>query len=787
MSGPQPATPAVDRDNIRLLADIAGIIGSSRGPDETLQRIVEQVASRFGVEVCSVYLLNDNENELALEATVGLNPDAVHSIHMKLHEGLTGLVLENMVPVFVIDPASHERYKFFEGSGEEIYKTFLGVPLVYHQQPVGVLVVQTVKESAVTEADIPVFSAIAGQIAATVAYTGLVEDLKTVRGRQKTPEGIPSKGERQKETRKGFLRGIAVSPGIAEGRACYLGESIGFDQIKDEEPKDVSLEVERLQKAFKRSEEKILELTGAAGDLSMQDQAILESHVMFLRDRAFQKKIIAQIEVGHGAEYALKLVVREYVELFQNMDDQYLRERSADIEHIGRRVLRNLFGIEGQQARQFKSDTIIIASDISPVDLVGLRQDHLTGIVLARGGETSHSAILAKSFEIPMVVGAKEILEVVKENDFLIVDGTSGLVFDNPPQVIVDEFAHLRTEKADQWRRLDLLREAEAATKDGREIKLGANIGLLSDLEFVKKYGADHIGLYRTEFPFLARKDFPSEEEQYLLYEKIVRGAEHRSVTIRTLDVGGDKFLSYLDSPKEANPYLGWRSIRVSLGLDDVFRTQIRAILRASAVGKVRILLPMITSVSEVRKSLDILEEEKGSLFGRNMSFDKEILVGTMVEVPAAVRILDRLLRYVDFVSIGTNDLIQYLLAVDRNNEKVANIYNPLHPAVISAIADIVSTCKRYNKEVSICGEAAGNPQCAYLFLAMGVDRLSMAPASIPVIKDFVRKVTLEDANNALRLALSMEDTEEVAALMEQTLGNVVGEPIIYMGSHLDQ
>ena len=775
MTGFQPATPAMDRDNIRLLADIAGIIGSSRGPDETLQRIVEQVASRFNVEVCSVYLLDEEEDELVLEATVGLNPYAVDTIHMKLHEGLTGLVLEEMGPVFVVDPATHERYKFFQGSGEEIYKTFLGLPLVYLQHTVGVLVVQTVNESAVTEADIPVFSAIAGQIAATVAYTGLVEDLKTARDGPKPVEGAPSQVERKRKARKGFLRGIAVSPGIAEGRAHYFGKSIGFDQIKDEEPKDVCLEIERLHKALKGAEQEILEVTGSARELSTEDQAILEAHVMLQRDKAFQKKITTHVKSGRSAEYALKLVVQEYVERFHDMDDPYLRERGADIENVGRWVLQSLFGIEGRQVRQFKSDTIIIASDISPVDLVSLRQEHLSGIVLARGGKTSHSAILAKSFEIPMVVGAKEILEVVKENDFLIVDGTSGLVFDNPPQVIVDEFAHLKTEKAEQWRRLDRLRDAKAATKDGWEVKLGANIGLLSDLALVKKYGADHIGLYRTEFPFLARKDFPSEDEQSLLYEKIVQGADERSVTIRTLDVGGDKFLSYLDSPKEANPYLGWRSIRVSLGLDEIFRTQIRAILRASAVGKVRVLLPMITSVSEVRKSLDIVEEEKSSLMDRGMSFDQDVPVGIMVEVPAAVRILDKLLRYVDFVSIGTNDLIQYLLAVDRNNEKVANIYNPLHPAVVSAMADIVSTCKRYDKGVSICGEAASTPQCAYLFLAMGVDRLSMAPASVPVIKDFVRKVTLADAKETFGLALAMEDTEEVAGLMDQTLESVAG------------
>jgi len=530
------------RDNIRLLADIASIIGTSRGPDETLQRIVEQVAARFGVEVCSVYLLNDNENELVLEATVGLNPDAVDTIHMKIHEGLTGLVLEDMAPVFEVDPAAHDRYKFFEGSGEEIYKTFLGVPLVYLQRTVGVLVVQTVKETAVTEADIPVFS-----------------------------------------------------------------------------------------------------------------------------------------------------------------------------------------------------------------------------------------AILAKSFEIPMVVGAKDILEVVKENDFLIVDGTSGLVFDNPPQAIMDEFAHLKTEKAEQWRRLDLLRDQEARTKDGFEIRLGANIGLLSDLELVKKYGADHIGLYRTEFPFLARKDFPSEEEQAALYRKIVEGAGNRPVTIRTLDVGGDKFLSYLDSPKEQNPFLGWRSIRVSLAMDDMFRTQLRAILGASAFGKASLLFPMITSVREVRRSLEILSEEKEALRGRGIVFDENMAVGVMVEVPAALGILDKLLRYVDFVSIGTNDLVQYLLAVDRNNEKVAVLYNPLHPAVIKAISEVLATCRTLGKPVSICGEAAADLQSAFLFLAMEADRLSMNAASVPIVKDFLRKASLAEAKGVLKQVLEMDDTEEIVALVDGIVKEING------------
>ncbi len=503
-------------------------------------------------------------------------------------------------------------------------------------------------------------------------------------------------------------------------------------------------------------------------DLSGQDEAILDVHLMSLKDRAFKDKITAQITQGYCAEYALKKVVLDYMDLFSRMDDPYLRERSSDIKDIGKRILRNLLGHEGQPTRKFTKETVLIASDISPVDLVGLRQKNLKGIVLSRGGKTSHAVILARSFEIPMVINVKDIVENVNENDFLILDGTSGLVFSKPPQTIIEEYARLRAEKSNQVQRLDALRELAAETKDDYKIRLGANIGLLSDLELVKKYGADHIGLYRTEFPFLARKEFPSEEEQFLLYKKIVQGASGLPVTIRTLDVGGDKFLSYLDYPREQNPYLGWRSIRVSLELDDIFRNQIRAILKTSAFGQIKILFPMITSVSEVRRIIAILDEEKVLLEQEEIPFDKGIKIGIMIEVPAAVRILDRLLRHVDFVSVGTNDLIQYTLAVDRNNEKVAALYNPLHPAVISTIVDIVSVCKEKSKDVSICGEAASNPWCAYLFLAMETDQLSMNPASIPIIKDLIRRVKLTDAKEALNKVLKMEDAGEIAACLEK-------------------
>ncbi|OEU77995.1 MAG: phosphoenolpyruvate--protein phosphotransferase [Desulfobacterales bacterium S5133MH4] len=766
------STEELHNEGMSIVGEIGRIITDSGRPQDTLQKIVELVAGKFDTDVCSIYLFDAGKHNLVLKATVGLSKESIGKIRMSIHEGLTGLVLEEMKPVFVVNPSLHPRYKFFEGSGEEVYRTFIGVPLVYHKDILGVLVVQTLRETGVSEVDINVFSTIASQISATAAYRGLLEDLKKKKDETRDLKKRLSKAQdskiQKKDKKKDLLRGLPVSCGFAEGHASYLGKSIGFDEIDPEETDEVESEVRRLENAFGRSQEEIAQLSSSVQDLSDGDEAILEVHHMALQDKAFRNKTIAYIRGGYGAEYALKKAVFDYLELFSKMDDPYLRERGSDIEHVGKRVLRNLLGLGGSSAKKFNKATIIIASDISPTDIVALRQENLKAIVLSKGGETSHAAILARSFEIPMVIGVKEVVESVREDDFLIVDGTSGVVFPKPFKEIIDEYQRLRDEKAQHDHRLSAIRDLPATTIDGHEIMLGANIGLLSDLELVEKYGAGHIGLYRTEFPFLAREQFPSEDEQFTLYKKMVEGAQGKEVTIRTLDVGGDKFLSYLDYPKEQNPYLGWRSIRVSLELDDIFRHQIRAILRASAFGNVKLLFPMITSVEEVRKIICLLDEEKHFLREEGIPFDRKIRTGILIEVPAAVKILDKLLRYVDCVSIGTNDLIQYTLAVDRNNPRVASLYNPLHPAVIATILEVVSICKTNNRSVSICGEAASNPKCAYLFLGMETDQLSMNAASVPIIKDLVRRVRLTDAKNALDKVLRMEDAEEIAAFLEE-------------------
>ena len=762
---------SIQNARLPIIDKISRIISDSIKPENTLQKIVNLIAEEFNVDVCSIYLLNPDKNHLVLRATVGLRWKSIDKIRMGIHEGLTGLVLEKMRPVFVINPSHHQRYKYFQETGEEAYKSFLGVPLIYHQDTLGVLVIQTLLETAISESDINVFLTIASQISATAAYTGLLNSLKMEKEQSQVLQKKLSHftgGNQAAEKTRDLLRGLPVSAGFGEGCAQYLGENIGFDEVDLEKSGDIDSESKRLEEAFRRSREELSLLIKNAKDLSTEEKAVLDVQRMSLEDRDFTKKVVTRIREGYGAEYALKKVVMDYLEIFSRMEDPYLRERGRDIEDAGKSVLRNLLGIGGASTKNFEKETIIIASDVSPTDIVALRHENLKAIVLTKGGRTSHAVILARSFEIPMVIGAKETVERVKKDDFLIVDGTSGLVFVRPTKEIIAEYQRLKDEKAKLDSRLNSLKELPATTIDGHQIILGANIGLLSDLELVEKYGAENVGLYRTEFPFLAREKFPSEEAQFQLYKKIAEGVHKKEVVIRTLDVGGDKFLSYFDYPREKNPYLGWRSIRVSLELDHIFRSQIRAILRASAFGNIKVMFPMITSVKKIKQISSILEEEKISLKENKIFFDEEMKIGIMVEVPAAVKILDRLLRYVDFVSIGTNDLIQYTLAVDRNNPKVASLYNPLHPAVISTILEIVSICKKKGKSVCICGEAASNPKCAYLFLAMEVDQLSMNPASVPVIKDLIRTSTLKEAKTTLNHVLEMEDDDNIVDFLDK-------------------
>jgi phosphotransferase system, enzyme I, PtsP len=780
---------AFEERGISIIDDVGRIISVSSSPADTLHEVVRLIANQFGVDVCSIYVVEEEKNRLSLAATVGLNEEMVGRLYMGLDEGLTGLVLKRLKPLFVKDPASHPRYKYIEGSGEERYHNFLGLPLVYHGEALGVLVIQTVDEGAIDESDVVIFSMVASQIAGVAAYANLLRDMKkkAVPDLEEADTALRRQKEIDRIGKRDMLRGVPVSAGFGEGYAHYLRESIGFSDVYLHEADDVDHEISRFENALKRSEAQVERLcSDVKSEVSPEDEEILRTYLKYLHDSGLKNKIIAHIRRRYAAEYALKEVIFEYVRLFSRMEDPYLRERGLDIENVGKRILQNLLGFEDEAPKRFAEKTIVIASSISPGELVHLRQENLKGIIVSKGGEASHVAILARSFEIPMVVISRALLREVEEHDLLIMDGRSGVIYHEPSDIIIREYERLEDEKARQYGRLETIRPMKALTPDGFEVRLGANISLLSDFELVEKYGADHIGLYRTEFPFLVRERFPSEREQVELYRRVLAAANGKDVTMRTLDVGGDKFLSYLDYPREDNPFLGWRSIRVSLELRDVFREQIRAILRASAFGHLKILFPMISSVREIKDTLSILDEEKSRLRGKGIPFDDTIKVGLLLEVPAAAVILEKMLKYVDFVSVGTNDLIQFILAVDRNNQKVAPIFNPLHPAVISTIMDIASVCRKNDKPMVICGEAAANPKCAYLYLAMGIDQLSMNAPSVPIIKHIIRNVRLTDAREVLAAALSMEETDDIEALVDERVSLVLNDLVAdgHAGSH---
>jgi phosphotransferase system enzyme I (PtsP) len=740
------------RDDIRILGEIGKIITEFDNPEEVLAKIVSRIAFRFNVDVCSIYLIDQQSGQLILRATQGLNSQVVDFLRMDINEGLTGWVIERMEPVFTTNPVQHPRFKFYKESGEEIYQTYLGVPLVYRNVPQGVMVLQTKSIDAISKKDIPVFSTIAIQISTAVLYSGLLERKETK--------------NKKRHRKQSILHGIAVSPGIAKGYVHFYGENFGFYMVNYEETENIQYEIDQLEMAFSKALTEIKNMAAQVKTLSGQNDAILEAHIMLLKDPSFKKKVLIQIQKGIRAAYALKKVVIEYLEIFSQMEDRYLKERGADLEDIGRRVLRHLLGIKSSVIGTLSKDTILITSDLSPIDLVSMKQNRLKAIVLSRGGRTSHTVILAASFELPMVIGVREIFDTVNEDDYIIIDGYTGLVFKDPPEPIIEEYDRLIKAKSVSRETI----QSPAITKDNFRVYTGANIGMIPDLALMERNGADHIGLYRTEFPFLVRRELPTEEEQFETYQSIILGAKGRPVTIRTLDIGGDKFLSYLEYPKEDNPFLGWRSIRVSLELESIFRTQIRAILRAACSGDARILFPMISSIDEIRQIITIMDQEKQKLHVESINFDPDIPFGIMVEVPGIVRILDRAIHYVDFVSVGTNDLIQYMLAVDRNNQKVAGLYDPLHPSVIEIIRDVAQICQQSNKPVSICGESASNIHCAYLFIGMNIDTLSMNPASVPEIKRMICEINQKEALSDLNKVLQMEDSKAIKEYLECVL-----------------
>jgi phosphotransferase system enzyme I (PtsP) len=766
------------RPHLDILEDISTLISHSHDLQETLESIVATVADRMQTEVCSIYILDRDKNRLTLRATMGLDPESVGKVSMGTGEGLTGLVIEKMKPVMVADTLAHPRYKYFPETHEEHFHSFLGVPLIERKLPIGVLVVQTSRRREFSRDEIRLLTTISAQAASIIVQARLAESLRNKEQERKALQKRMNEamrklrsyegGRRDKATKSrqrwhGRLDGLAASPGFGRGKAFVLQPRMDLNAIKKERARSPKREMERFRGAVERGIEQINVVKNRMQQLiSKEESAIFDVYRLILEDPAIIHQIEAQIvDEGVVAEYAVKVVFEAYLQSIANIDDSYLRERVTDVKDAAQRLLENLSGVS--QPYDVPDDAVLVAEDLSPADLSMLEGDKFKGIALATGGVTSHASILAKSFEIPSVVAIEDLLQSVHQGDLVIIDGNAGSVHVNPSAEVIREYDRLERDYAELNRELGELKNLPAETTDGHRVSLYANVGLLSDIAFAQLHGAQGIGLYRTEIPFLSHRDFPSEDEQFALYSRVVESMAGKPVTIRTLDIGADKYPSYMRSvAAEPNPFLGWRSIRISLEVEEIFKTQLRAILRAGDLGRVRMLIPMISSLEEILKVKEILAEAKNELEGEGTPYDRQMELGIMVEVPAAVELASRFLREVDFLSIGTNDLIQYILAVDRSNRKVASLYEPLHPAVLSALNVTIEAGKREGKRVGMCGEMAGDPLCAVLLLGMGLEEFSMGSLYIPVIKKAIRSISYQTAKATAQIVLEMDTMGEI-------------------------
>ena len=575
------------------------------------------------------------------------------------------------------------------------------------------------------------------------------------------------------------LKGINASPGICIGKT-YVVDKGGVDVIEKYYIQDEKLkkEINRFKAAVKKSKDELRTIIDDSPD-ELKKAHILETHMVLLKDKMLYGKTIDSIKNENvNAEWALKKVVSSLNAIFQNMADPYLRERSADIMHVSDRIMHNLVGVERERIADIDKRVILVAHDLSPADTSQINLERIKGFITDLGGKASHTGIIARTLEIPAVVGLENVTTTVENDDLIIVDGNTGTVIIHPTEATLISYEERKLLYEEY--RADVTREShlEAKSKDGFLTEIMGNIELPEEVFTVINYGGDGIGLYRTEFQYLSRPNFPAEDELFDKYKHVVEVMKENPVTIRTLDINGDKALKNIDASDETNPALGLRAIRYCLKKPDVFKTQLRAILRAAAYGNVRVLFPMISAYFEVLQVKRMLDEAAESLHKDGLKFNRDIDVGIMIEVPSAVILADLMAKEVDFFSIGTNDLIQYALAIDRGNKQVAHLFQPLDPAIIRMVKHVSDVAKDTGIKVFMCGEMAGSPHHIPLLLGIGMDELSMNPQAIPVVKRTVRSLQISETHTFVEKVLKQTTARAVFNLIKEAYGELLSDQI---------
>jgi phosphotransferase system enzyme I (PtsP) len=755
------------RDHLNLLCDIgdlATLLTGSSNIENFLQRTAVMVAKHLEAEVCSIYLFDDQSRELVLKATIGLNPEAVNQVRMKSGEGLVGYTLIKQQPIREGSASRNPQFKYFEESGEDRFESFLSVPISRGIENIGVLVVQHEVRDYFDEMDVMALRAAASQLAGAIENARLLMSMNSPKN--------PALEDPARNHLK-FIRGESAGCGYASAPSTVFGKSHGW-LISEPSESETAYTLKHFYRAIQLTTDQLQELQSRVAErLPESASLIFTAHFMILKDERFIQEILQHIEKGASPPEAVRRVARHYIALFASSPYMYLREKVNDMEDLAGRILAN-FQLRDMEAPLQCKGRIVIARELYPSDILKLASEEVAGIVLVSGGVTSHVAILARSMQIPLIIADRPELLTLPEGTPVLMDAASlslgGNIYVNPSEKVIQQF-EIRNQARAATSLLadDMLPETE--TRDGQQIHLLANINLLSELALARDLKAEGVGLYRSEFPFLIRNNFPSEQEQYPIYKRLFDAMPDKTVTIRTLDVGGDKILAYSDAAAESNPELGLRSIRFSLRNPDIFEQQIKAILRAGADAQnIRIMFPMISSVDEFREARALVKNCGDELQRQGLSHHPAPEIGMMVELPSVLDIMETLAAEADFFSIGTNDFVQYMLAVDRTNEKVAEYYQPWHPSVLRSLARIVGAVIQQNKAVSICGEMAHEPEYIPFFLGIGVRILSADPQFLPLVQQTIRRLSLADAGAYAQMLLSEPTLKGTREIMDRYL-----------------
>jgi len=743
---------------LETLQSIVQEVNAAPDLETALGTIVRRVKRVANTDVCSVYLTDFKRRTHVLRATDGLRQEAVGNVELPFHRGLIGLVCERSEPINLDDAPSHPRYLYTGESGETSYHGFLGVPIIQNRKVLGVLVARQRQPRQFDDNEVTFLVTLAAQLAGAITHAKASGDLWGQAGEDQPPIH--------------YLQGRPGTGGVALGEAVVVYPLADLDAVPDRPAEDVAVDEAAFRSAVSKVRSDLERLERRLDDtLSSEDKALFQAWLLMLESESLIDPVVERIHAGNWAAGALHHTIEEHAHVFDNMEDVYLRERSSDVRDLGRRILTYLQKDE-PVVYQYPDRTVLVGEDVGAVQLAEVPMGKLAGVVSATGSTSSHVAILARAMGIPAVMGVMDLPTGRMDKREVIVDGYRGRVHVSPTPSVREEYRRLEQEDREQSAELDALRGQPAETTDGIIIPLYLNTGLVSEMSSFGTSESEGVGLYRTELPFMVRDRFPSEKTQADNYRNVLSIFAPRPVTLRTLDIGGDKPLPYFPV-EESNPFLGWRGVRISLDHPEIFLTQVRAMLRA-AIGfnNLQIMLPMISRVTEVDELKLLIQRAHDELLDDGFAVSMP-RIGVMVEVPAAVYQSEELARRVDFLSVGSNDLTQYILAVDRNNPRVAEVFDDMHPAVLRALNQIVEGASVYNRPVGICGELAGNPLATALLLGMGVDSLSMSASSLLKVKWVVRSFSRNRARQLLKAALRMEEAGQVRKLMSDTLDNM--------------